>query len=167
MKNKSTGWLNLTGVICYFMGVACLTTLILIPLAIYCFIAGKKYFDWSQLSDTEIYNYKTSLRNWGIFVAIVAFPVGLVAIIPFIQIGNNPVVSDVKDETKEDKERKAESQEKAEEMGITVEQNEEPKSDHENQTGKEETIAKLKKFKEDCLITEAEYKKAVAELNKE
>ena len=107
MKNKSTGWLNLTGVICYFMGVACLTTLILIPLAIYCFIAGKKYFDWSQLSDTEIYNYKTSLRNWGIFVAIVAFPVGLVALIPFIQIGNNPVVSDVKDETKEDKERKA------------------------------------------------------------
>ena len=166
MRNKNSLWLNLTGVICYFLGIACVASLILIPLGIYCFIVGRKYFDWSLISDTELYNHKASLKTCGIFVAIVAFPIGLVALIPLVQTGNNPVVSNV-NETKEDKERRAEAQEKAEEMGITVEKQEEPRASHENVTSKEETLEKLKKFKDDGLITEDEYKKAVKELNSE
>ena len=168
MSNKSTGWLNLTGVICYFMGISCLTTLILIPVAIYCFIGGSRYFSWATLNDTELYRHKNSLKNWAIFVSIVAFPVGLVSIIPFIKTGNNPVVTNVKEETKEEKERKEESQQKADDIGIKVEEKVEPKPEHSNPVStKEETIEKLKKFKDDGLITEAEYKKAVSELNKE
>jgi len=168
MTNKSTGWLNLTGVICYFMGIACLSTLILIPFGIYCFIGGSRYFSWSTMSDSELYKHKNSLRNWAIYVSIVAFPVGLVSIIPFIKTGNNPVVSDVKVETKEDQASKDESENKAEEMGITVETQTEPQTQHKNSVStKEETLEKLKKFKDDGLITEAEYKKAVNELNKE
>ena len=164
MGNRSSAWLNITGVICYFMGISFLTTLILIPVAIYCFIGGSKYFTWANMSDTELYNYKRNLKNWGIFVSIVAFPIGLISIIPFIKTGNNPVVTNVK----EDKQRKEESQEKAEEIGIKVEKQSEPKADHKTTVStKEETIEKLKKFRDDGLITEAEYKRAVSELNKE
>ena len=167
MENKNSVWLNITGVISYFMGVVCISSLVLIPLGIYCFMAGARYFNWATLSDTELYNYKNSLRNWGIFVSIIGFPIGLISLIPFIKMGNNPVVSNVAKETKEDKQRRSESQEKAEEIGITVKQAEEPKSEHENQTSKEETIEKLNKFKEDGLITEEEFNRAIAELNKE
>lgn len=168
MDNKSTGWLNLTGVICYFMGIACLASLILIPVGIYCFIGGSRYFTWSTMGDGELYGCKKGLKNWAIFVSIVAFPIGLVSIIPVIKTGNNPVVSDVKKDSKEDIARREESLEKADALGINVEEREEPKADHKTTTAsKEETIEKLKKFKEDGLITEDEYKKAIKELNQE
>lgn len=166
MSNKSTGWLNLTGVICYFLGVACLTSIILIPVAVYCFIGGSRYFTWSNMSDTELAQNKQSIKNWAIFVSIVGFPVGLVSIIPYFKIGNNPVVTDVQVDKKSE-EKREESESKAGEIGIKVEEKEEPKAEHVNLTSKEETLAKLEKFKNDGLITEAEYKKAVAELNKE
>lgn len=167
MGNKNSGWLNLIGVICYFMGISCITTLILIPFGIYCFIGGSKYFAWANMTDTELYNYKNSLRNWAIYVSIIAFPIGLVSLIPVVKIGNNPVVTDVKTEQK-DQAKQEESLNKAEEMGIKAEENQEPTATHETEvTSKEETIKKLEKFKNDGLITESEFKKAVAELNKE
>ena len=160
--NKSSLWLNLTGVICYILGVSLVATLILIPVGVYCFIAGAKYFSWANLNDMELYNQKNLLKNWAIFVSIIAFPIGLVSIIPVLKTGNNPVVTDVKPE------QKSETKEgvNPEINGIKGETTNEPKAEHINQTSKEETVAKLKKFKDDGLITESEYKRAISELEK-
>ncbi len=162
MENKSSGWCNLTGVICYIMGISFATTLILIPVAIYCFIGGSRYFNWANLTEVQLASQKKSLINWAIFVSIIAFPVGLVSIIPCVKAGNNPVVSDIKVEPILNEEQQAETTEPK--IKEEVPQKQEVKEPVSN---KEETIDKLKRFRDEGLITEAEYKKAVKELQGE
>ena len=163
MENKSSGWCSLSGVILIIMGISCLGTLILIPLAIYCFIGASKYFAWSKFSDVQMSSQKNSLKNWAIFTSIVAFPVGLVSIIPAVQSGNNTVVTDVKVEpVLNEEQQKSDNEPKIKED--IPKKEEKPIKQVSN---KEETIEKLKRFRDEGLITKEEYNKAIKELQGE
>ena len=165
MDNKNSAWCSLIGVICYVMGISLVTTLIFIPLAIYCFIGGGKYFEFAKMTDVQLSNHKDSLKNWAIFVSIVGFPIGLISIIPFVNAGNKVSVTDVKSEqAKNENKSETENKENGSEENVKKEAK---SSTSESNLSDNETIEKLKKFREEGLITEAEYKRALSELKKE
>ncbi len=153
--NKCNVWCTLMGILGFIFGIAYCFTLILIPVAVYCFIGAKKYMEMTNLTDSQIAGQKKSLTNWAIFFSIVGFPIGLLSIIPAVVVNNNIVVTDVKVEegnkTSQTAETEPKKEEKEEDSGI---------SDL-------ETIEKLSKLKEEGLITEEEYTRAKNEvLNK-
>lgn len=149
MKNKCSGWCTLNSIIGYIVGVAYCFTLILIPLAVYCFIGARKNVEWSEMTDGQIASYKESMKKWAIFFSIVAFPIGLFSIVPaVICANNNVVVSNIENDNQETKVQqvKEETEEKTEVL-----------SD-------EETIAKLKSLLDEGLITEEEFARAKKEV---
>ena len=75
MKNKCSSWCTLMGILGYFMGVVYAFTLILIPIAVYCFIGAKVYMERADLTDSQLATYKKSMTYWSIFFSIVAFPI--------------------------------------------------------------------------------------------
>ncbi len=147
MKNKVSGLCVMIAILGYVLGVACCFTLILIPLAVYCFIGAKKYMMFSEMSDAQICAFKQSLTNWAIFFSIVGFPIGLLSIIPALMVSsNNVVVSSVNEEIKTAPEQPKEK--------------EEAKPEEENKSNDLETLEKLKHLLDEGLITEEEYERA-------
>ena len=155
--NKSSVWCTIMAVLGFIFGVGYCFTIILIPVAIYCFIGAKRYMEWASLTDSQLLVEKQSLINWAIFFSIVGFPLGLISIVPACMISNNNiVVTDVKTEDAE--KTTASETETGNETKETVE--EEELSDI-------ETIEKLNNLKKEGLITEEEYARAKDEvLNK-
>ena len=155
--NKSSVWCTIMAVLGFIFGVGYCFTIILIPVAIYCFIGAKRYMEWANLTDSQLVVKKQSLINWAIFFSIVGFPLGLISIVPACMISNNNIVdTDVKTEDAE--KTTASETETGNETKETVE--EEELSDI-------ETIEKLNNLKEEGLITEEEYARAKDEvLNK-
>lgn len=155
--NKSSVWCTIMAVLGFIFGVGYCFTIILIPVAIYCFIGAKRYMEWANLTDSQLLVEKQSLINWAIFFSIVGFPLGLISIVPACMISNNNiVVTDVKTEDAE--KTTASETETGNETKETVE--EEELSDI-------ETIEKLNNLKKEGLITEEEYSRAKDEvLNK-
>lgn len=149
--NKNRGWCILMGVIGYILGISCCFTLLLIPVAIYCFIGAGKYMGFAELTDAQLAMNKQSLVNWSIFFSIVGFPVGLVSIIIPLRVSPNVTVYDVKDSKEEIKQE-------------TTQEEKQEKYEPDTQLTKLETIEKLQKFKEDGLITEEEFEKAKKEV---
>ena len=150
MKNKSSAWFTLNSIINYLSGIAYAFTLILLPLGIYCFICAKRNNDWAKLSDAQLPAIKEQVKNWAIFSSIVNFPVGLISIIPLYQIGDNGIkITTVGEENELEKEEPQET-------------------DNANQgemanTEIDEKIKKLTDFKNEGIISEEEYNKAVDE----
>ena len=148
--NKSSVWCTIMAVLGFIFGVGYCFTIILIPVAIYCFIGAKRYMEWANLTDSQLLVKKQSLINWAIFFSIVGFPLGFISIVPACMISNNNIV--VTDKTT------ASETETGNETKETVE--EEELSDI-------ETIEKLNNLKKEGLITEEEYARAKDEvLNK-
>lgn len=161
MKNSSSVWFNLTSILCYIVGVLYCFTLIGIPIGIYCFIAARKNNEYADLTDAQLVPLKKEIGNWAIFVSIVMCPIGLISIIPYITIGDNGIHVSTVDETKEqDKEQKTEPAPAKEEPKVSSQES------VEMDNGEiDEKIKKLTDFKNDGIIGEEEYKKAVDELN--
>ena len=150
MRNKFSGWCVALSILGYVLGVACCFTLVLIPLAVYCFIGAKKYMMFSEMSDAMICSQKNALTNWAIFFSIVGFPIGLISIVPAVFVSqNNVVVSNVEEEKKT-----APESQKSEE---------EPKEEK-NTTNDLETLEKLKHLLDEGLITQEEYNRAKADV---
>lgn len=152
MDNKTRPWCITMGVIGYILGVSLATTLILIPLAVYCFIGANKYMEWSNLSDSQLAGQKQSVTNWCIFFSIVGFPIGLFSIIPVCLLDNNVSVTNVENENK------------SETVVTNVEQEAPKKEPVKDELSDLETIEKLNNLKEEGLITEEEYQKAKQEV---
>jgi len=150
--NKNSSLCNLMGIIGYILGVSYCFTLILLPLAIYCFIGGKMYMEMAKKTDGEVAIKKQSLTYWAVFFSIVGFPIGLISIIIPLRANNNVKISNVDDSK------------------VTVQSVEEEKDEknkvyeQKNELTDLETIEKLQKFKEDGLITEEEFERAKKEI---
>ena len=149
MTNKSSVWCTIMGILGYIFGIGFCFTLILIPVAIYCFIGAKKYIEWSAVSDSELASQKKSLTSWAIFFSIVGFPFGLLSIVPVALCSNNVVVTNASEPNEGNKEN-SEAQEK------------ETKTD--SVENRMETIAKLESLKKEGLITEEEFERAKKEV---
>ena len=134
MENKNKGWFITLSVIGYLLGISYCFTLILIPLAVYCFIGANKYSAFANMTDGELTQHKESITNWAIFFSIVGFPVGLISIIPAVSLGNNVTISDVKDEKK------------TQTYAGETEQHTEPREKVKNELSDLETLEKLKRL---------------------
>lgn len=155
--NKSSVWCTIMAVLGFIFGVGYCFTIILIPVAIYCFIGAKRYMEWANLTDSQLLVEKQSLINWAIFFSIVGFPLGLISIVPACMISNNNIV--VTDVKTEDAEKTTASETKT--------GNETKETVEEEELSDIETIEKLNNLKKEGLITEEEYSRAKDEvLNK-
>lgn len=148
MKNKNSIWCTIMGILGFVLGVSYCFTLILIPLAVYCFIGAKKYIDYSALTDSELALQKKSLTNWAIFFSIVGFPIGLLSLFPALLAGNNVTITTTSEPNVGNAEVKEE----------TVK----PSETHVEDSL--ETIAKLESLKKEGLITEEEFERAKSEV---
>ena len=165
--------LNIMSVICFIYGAFYLFSLVFIPVAVYCFLAGKRFsYKAEHLYDTFTVTNQT-LKNYTIFVCIACFPLGLLALIPYYLIVSNNVkisgfkvssnddgasqevdVQDVKQESVKQEEVKTEVEKQPEEVKESVETEEE----------KLEKFKKLENFKEKGIITEEELEMAREQL---
>lgn len=151
MNNKSSVLSTILGILGFIAGVSYCFTLILIPVAIYCFIGAKKYIDAASYTDSQMAMQKKSFTNWAIFYSIALFPIGLLSIIVAWQAStNNVVITDAQYTTNT-----------SSETGEQVNNQREPEV---APASKEETIEKLSKLKEEGLISEEEYERAKAEV---
>lgn len=68
-----------------FIGVVSCISIFLIPLGVFLFIASSKFRELSKLDDVDLErNIKeTKYFGWAIFMVIVSFPFGVVAILPY------------------------------------------------------------------------------------
>ena len=137
-------------VIAYFYGIILVATLVLLPLGIYSVIAAHRYSRYSEMNQVELAMNKQIIKAWVIFGCVLYFPVGLISLIAYFGMSNNVVVNNV--ETKEP-EQKNDTEPVEVEIDI-------PKT----QAEKQEKLAKLKRFKENGLITEEEYNSAKSQL---
>ena len=161
MKNKASIWCYISGVISYIVGVVLCLSLIFIPIGIYAIIYGINYFRIAKITDSELVIVKPNLISAAIFISILAFPIGLISIIPAIMAGSNNV-----------KVSEASSSRVEPEQGETVVaqvDSVETLDEEEPVTMSNEDLAKLEKlakFKEQGLITEAEFNDAKEKLIK-
>ena len=155
MKKLNYVIYNIMTVVAYFYGIILCATLILFPLGVYSIISANRFSTFADYNDVEFAMHKQTIKVWTIFGCILYFPLGLFLLIPLAKANNNVVVEDVK--TEEPKEQQPEKTE-AVEVEIDV-----PKTSAE----KQEKLAKLKRFKENGLISEDEYNQAKAQLEEE
>lgn len=158
MTNKNSAWCTLMAILGYIIGVVYCFTLILIPIAIYCFIGARRYMEWAELTDSQLAQYKSNLTNWAIFFSIVGFPIGLFSIVPACLVNNNVTITNVQEPT-----------ENQPDVAQNQNQTETAKNEHDDIEDCMKTIEKLDSLKKEGLITEEEYeraKKEVLEKNK-
>ncbi len=139
---------NILAVLGYFYGVALIATLILMPVGIYSIIAARRFSDYSEMNGVELAMHKNALTGWVIFACILYFPFGLISLLTLKSVSNEISVTTVE-------EKPSETKQEAVEVEVLT-----PTSDEE----KKEKLEKLKRFKENGLITEEEFNQAKAEL---
>lgn len=163
MNSKSSIWFTLNSIINYLSGIGYCFTLILIPLGIYCFICATRNSEFSKMSDAQLVAVKDKVSGWAIFSAIVNFPIGLIALIPLTQIGDNGIKVTTVDEKKEET-TQTQSEVKSEAKPV-VETEPEKKTDVKMENSEiDDKINRLTEFKKEGLISKEEYERAVAEL---
>lgn len=166
--------LNIMSVICFIYGAFYLFSLVFIPIAVYCFLAGKRFsYKAEHLYDTFTVTNET-LKNYTIFVCIVCFPLGLLALIPYyLIVSNNVKISGFKVSSGDDVETqevkvedvKVEPVDQKEEVKTEVEkQPKEVKESVETEEEKLEKFKKLQNFKDKGIITEEELEMAREQL---
>ena len=153
MKKSNYAIYSILAVISYFYGIILCASLILFPLGVYAIISAGRYSTFAEYNDVEFAMNKPYIKLWTIFACILYFPLGLLALIPYAKSGNNVIVEDIKVE-----ESQPQQQTEPVEVEIDI-----PKTERE----KQEKLAKLKRFKENGLITEDEYNQAKAQLEEE
>jgi len=155
MKKLNYAIYNIIAVLAYFYGIVLCATLVLFPLGVYAIISAGRYSSFAELNDVEFAMHKQNIKAWTIFACVLYFPLGLLSLIPFAKASNNIVVEDVK---VEEQQEQPHAQTAPVEVEIDV-----PKTS----TEKQEKLTKLKRFKENGLISEDEYNQAKAQLEEE
>lgn len=152
MTNKSSYYCVAMGIIGYIFGVVYCCSLILIPVAVYCFIGARRYMECSALTDSQLCQRKKELVGYAVFFGIFAFPLGLLGIGPAYYASSNQIsVTDVDAQSQTETGEAAQtSTERAESVN--------PLSD-------DETLEKLKHLYDEGLITKEELQRATDEVN--
>ena len=159
MKNTGKVFCIIMGIIGFIFGVAYATTLILIPVAIYCFIGAKMYMDASSLSPAELAYKRNALVGYAVFFSIVAFPFGLLSILPaYLAASNNVKIETPK--TEQDSQPNPGNPAPAEQVTERAETSV-------NTSTKQETLDKLQHLYDEGLITKAELERARKEVEGE
>ncbi len=145
---------NILTVIAYFYGVLLCATMVLIPLGVYSIIAAHRYSDFAEYNQYQMSINKQRIKNWIIFGCILYIPFGLIGLACLGFVDNNVVV---------------ENPSQPETFSSNTESQAKPVVDVEIHTPqsadeKAEKLEKLKRFKENGLITEEEYQQAKNEL---
>lgn len=144
---------NILTVIAYFYGVLLCATMVLIPIGVYSIIAAHRYSDFADYNQYQMSINKRNIKNWIIFGCILYIPFGLIGLSCLSYVDNNVSVEDVNTT-----QGTVDSEIEAKPV-VDVEIHT-PQSDNE----KAEKLEKLKRFKENGLITEAEYQQAKNDL---
>lgn len=166
--------LNFLSVICFIYGSLYIFTLVFIPIAVYCFIAGKNFSRKAEnLNDTFTFSNK-AFKGYTIFVSIFCFPFGLLAIIPYVKlVSNNVKVNDVetlKVEFDDGESAEATSNGAAQNDSYKVADDADKKeskvanSQNLSESEKREQYEKLVNFNKKGLITDEELKQAKEQL---
>ena len=157
---KSKVLLNVTSFFCFVYFALYLFTLVFIPIAIYCYIAGKNFSYKADHLDDTMKMSNLHFKRYVIFVSVFCFPFGLLSIIPYLYLTtNNVVITDLKYSNTENETQNIESQSEAVQYETESEietQEEKP----ETQEEKLEKFRKLQNFKDKGFITEEELEQA-------
>lgn len=154
---------NILTVIAYFYGLFLCATIIAIPLGVYAVISAHRYSYFADLSPVNLAMRKSQVTNWIIFGAVLYFPFGLIGLLILSSISNNVSVTDVQDNST------FQAQSSASQDAASTIKPEQPTTEVEidnpiSEEEKAEKLEKLKRFKENGLITAEEYDQAVSQL---
>ena len=91
MKNKASIWAYIMVGVAWFFGVIYIASLVFLPVGIYCISGANLYLAAAKLTDSEVYALKKRLGYYAIFFSIVAFPLGLISIIVYSVATSNHI----------------------------------------------------------------------------
>ena len=86
MENKNYTWLMLVAILGYIIGVIACITIIGLIIGIPMIMGANRYAYWAKMSNEALQNEVQSMFGWTIFFCIFAFPLGLVALIPYLNL---------------------------------------------------------------------------------
>lgn len=166
MKNKGSIWCYISGVVAYAVGVLYCLSMIFIPIAIYCFIYGSLYFKVAKLSDSEFSFVKQALFVPTVVICIFAFPIGLIALVPYFLAGSNDVkVSSVETESDSTIETYPEQKETVVASVDEITEIKEQEQDDIQLSDEDfQKLEKLTNFKNQGLLTEEEFNQAKSQI---
>ena len=159
MKNKASVWCYISGVISYITAVMYCVSLIFLPIAIYCFIYGNRFFRVAKLTESELAMAKPFLFGPAVGISIFGFPIGLLALIPYFMAGSNNVK--VSQATFNENPPEGETV-KAEVDTVIINSEKKEQGDLTNEDL--EKLEKLASFKNQGLLTDEEYNQAKAQI---
>ncbi len=81
-KNINSGFYLATGILAIIVGIIFCITIFGIILGVPLIIGANKFFSWSKMSAEEIETERDSIFVWSIVIAILMFPIGLIALVP-------------------------------------------------------------------------------------
>lgn len=91
MKNKASIWAYIMVGVAWLFGVIYIVSLVFLPVGIYCISGASLYLAAAKLTDSEVYALKKRLGYYAIFFSIVAFPLGLISIIVYAVATSNHI----------------------------------------------------------------------------
>ncbi len=91
MKNKASIWAYIMVGVAWLFGVIYIASLVFLPVGIYCISGASLYLAAAKLTDSEVYALKKRLGYYAIFFSIVAFPLGLISIIVYAVATSNHI----------------------------------------------------------------------------
>lgn len=91
MKNKASIWAYIMVGVAWLFGVIYIASLVFLPVGIYCISGASLYLAATKLTDSEVYALKKRLGYYAIFFSIVAFPLGLISIIVYAVATSNHI----------------------------------------------------------------------------
>ena len=91
MKNKASIWAYIMVGVAWLFGVIYIASLVFLPVGIYCISGANLYLAAAKLTDSEVYALKKRLGYYAIFFSIVAFPLGLISIIVYVVATSNHI----------------------------------------------------------------------------
>lgn len=91
MKNKASIWAYIMVGVAWLFGVIYIASLVFLPVGIYCISGASLYLAAVKLTDSEVYALKKRLGYYAIFFSIVAFPLGLISIIVYAVATSNHI----------------------------------------------------------------------------
>ena len=154
---------NVMSVICFIYGIVYIFSLVFIPIGIYCFVAAKR-FSYKAEHMFDIYTVDNRIvKNYVIFSCVACFPLGILAIIPYILITNNNVkISGLK---VSDEPSIVDVEDKYDEQISNDEVTVEPVAEVvETEEEKQEKFKKLQNFRDKGIITDEELEMAREQL---
>jgi len=123
-NNKDSTLFSVVGVLSIIAGVLCCICFFLIvtiPIGILLIIGGAKFRGFAKLNDDECMEKKSSIMLWAIIICICTFPIGIIALIPVLNLEgmtNNRRVVETPKPTIENKEEQIKKLQEMKDKGL-------------------------------------------------